>query len=179
MRVGALTSRTPAHRTVSVHAAHDATPAATAGVIAPPPLIYLIPLGGALLLHRINPVPLIPWQLRHFTPIIAAAFAIPASILVVAVVALRRAGTRPEPWKPTTALVTTGPFRVSRNPMYLGLTLMYVAITVWRNSLWPMLLLPGVMALMHYGVIRREEEYLTRLFGGRYKDYRRRVRRWL
>ena len=54
-----------------------------------------------------------------------------------------------------------------------------VAITVWRNSLWPVLLLPGVVALMHYGVIRREEEYLTRLFGGRYKAYRRRVRRWI
>lgn len=162
-----------------MHAAPDVTPATTAGVIAPPPLIYIVPLIGALVLHRINPVPLVPWQLGHLTPYVAAACAVPAVVIALAMVAMRRAGTRPEPWKPTTALVTTGPFRFSRNPMYLGFTLVYVAITVWRNSIWPMLLLPGVVALMHYGVIRREEEYLTRLFGGRYKDYRRRVRRWL
>jgi protein-S-isoprenylcysteine O-methyltransferase Ste14 len=100
-------------------------------------------------------------------------------IVLPALLAFRRARTSPKPWKPTTALVTTGPYRFTRNPMYLGFTLLYLSTTVWVNTMWPVLFLPLVLLLMHYGVIIREEAYLERVFGEAYQTYRRRVRRWL
>jgi protein-S-isoprenylcysteine O-methyltransferase Ste14 len=96
-----------------------------------------------------------------------------------AVLAFRRAGTHPQPWRPATALVVTGPYRFSRNPMYVGATLFYIGISFWVNSLWPLLLLPVVLVIMSRGVIAREEAYLERLFGDEYRSYRSRVRRWL
>lgn len=148
----------------------------TAGVVAPPPLIYLVPLAVGLLLDRWRAVPLLPERL-------AAPVGIAALLLgLVALAALRqfiRAGTRPEPWKPTTALVTNGPYRFTRNPMYLGFTFVYLGITCWVNTVWPVALLPLVLLAMHHGVIRREEVYLERKFGEEYRAFRRRVRRWL
>ncbi len=148
----------------------------TAGVLAPPPLIYLVPLAVGVLLHRWRAVPLL-------TPttalVLGIACILPALVALPALMAFRRAGTRAEPWRPTTALVTTGPYRFSRNPMYVGFTLLYLGIGFLTNSLWPLLLLPLVLVVMHFGVIVREEAYLERLFGEEYRAYRRRVRRWL
>lgn len=148
----------------------------TAGVIAPPPLIYAGPLVVGLLLHRWHVVRLLPARLA--VPV-GIALLLLGLIAVPAVLAFRRADTRPEPWKPTTAVVTTGPYRLTRNPMYLGFTLLYLGTTCWVNSVWPLLLLPLVLVLMHYGVITREEKYLEREFGEEYLTYKRRVRRWL
>lgn len=148
----------------------------TAGVLAPPPLIYLLPIALSFLLHRWRPVPLV-------APATALAVGIacilPALVALPALLAFRRAGTRAEPWRPTTALVTTGPYRFSRNPMYVGFTLLYLGIGFLANSVWPLLLLPLVLVVMHFGVIVREEAYLERLFGEEYRSYRRRVRRWI
>ncbi len=101
------------------------------------------------------------------------------SVAVFALVAFHRADTRPEPWKPTTALVTSGPYRFTRNPMYLGFTLLYLGLALWFGGYWTLMLLPPVLVVMIHGVIRREEAYLSRLFGTEYDDYRQRVRRWL
>ncbi|HEU5040160.1 MAG TPA: isoprenylcysteine carboxylmethyltransferase family protein, partial [Gemmatimonadales bacterium] len=76
-------------------------------------------------------------------------------------------------------LVTDGPYRFTRNPMYLGFTLWYLAGTAWVNSLWLLVLLPVVLLVMQRGVITREEAYLERRFGREYTEYRARVRRWL
>ena len=81
--------------------------------------------------------------------------------------------------KPTNSLVTAGPFRFSRNPIYIGLTLAYVGLSLVFNSYWPLPFLPPVLVIMHYGVIKREEAYLEELFGPDYRDYRSQVRRWL
>lgn len=148
----------------------------TAGVIAPPPLIYLGALALALAIEQFLPTQPIPARLE--VPL-AAAFILPGLILVPALRAFGRARTRPEPWKPTTALVTGGPYRFTRNPMYLGFTLVYLGLAAWANTAWPAVLLPAVLALIHHGVIRREEAYLERLFGEEYRAYRRRVRRWI
>lgn len=145
-------------------------------MIAPPPLIYAIPLIGTLLLNRWSPLPLL-----------AGRATLPAGLLLVvlgfvalpAVLAFRKARTHPEPWKPTKALVTVGPYRFSRNPMYVGFTLCYLGIAIWRNSWWPLLLLPLVLGVMQVGVIHREERYLEGLFGDDYRAYRAQVRRWL
>lgn len=81
--------------------------------------------------------------------------------------------------KPTNALVTNGPYVLSRNPIYLSHILSYVGISLAVNTIWPVLFLPVGLILLHYGVIFREEKYLERLFGRQYRQYRTKVRRWL
>jgi protein-S-isoprenylcysteine O-methyltransferase Ste14 len=92
---------------------------------------------------------------------------------------MRTAGTPVDPREPPTTLVEEGPFAVTRNPGYLGLTLMYGGISLLAGGRWPLLLLPGALMAVDRGVIEREEEYLQERFGARYADYRSRVRRWL
>lgn len=147
-----------------------------AGVVAPPPLIYAVPLAAGLLLGHIVALPIV--QPRLAMPI-GLAFVLLGGVLVPAVRAFRRAGTAPQPWRPSTALVVSGPYRFSRNPMYLGFTLLYAGIAIWANTTWPFLLLPLVLVTMVRGVIEREEAYLERRFGAAYLDYKARVRRWL
>lgn len=152
-------------------------PKDTAEVIAAPPLIY----GGAFfigtLLQCAEPVQLLPTALARivgWSLITLAAFPV-----VMAVIALKRAGTPVNPFKSTTSLVVEGPYRLSRNPMYLSLTLLYAGAGVLLNLMWTFVLLPGALAIMHYGVILREERYLEEKFGQAYQRYRAKVRRWI
>jgi protein-S-isoprenylcysteine O-methyltransferase Ste14 len=92
---------------------------------------------------------------------------------------MRRAGTHVDPRQPATALVSQGPFRLTRNPLYLSLTLLYAGIALVVNSLWPILLLPGALIMIRYGVINREERYLERTFCEQYLSYKAKVRRWV
>jgi len=96
-----------------------------------------------------------------------------------AIVLFRRAGTSPVPIQPTTALVAQGPYRFTRNPMYVGLAALYAGIALLVNSLWPLVLLPVVLVVIRWWVIAREEAYLERKFGDAYRAYTRRERRWL
>jgi protein-S-isoprenylcysteine O-methyltransferase Ste14 len=145
-------------------------------VLAPPPLIYGLPLLVGLLLHHFRPLAVLPPPWAHaFGPL----FTVLGLVGLPAVLAFRQAGTRPEPWRPTTALVTTGPYRFTRNPMYLGFTLLFLGIALWVNTLWPLLALPFILPTIHYGVVIREEAYMERRFGDAYRAYRNRVRRWL
>lgn len=91
----------------------------------------------------------------------------------------RRAGTNVPSWQPSTALVTGGPYRFSRNPIYLAQTLIYLGLACGYGSAWPLALLPAVLIVMHHGVIRREERYLAARFGAAYRAYSASVRRWL
>jgi protein-S-isoprenylcysteine O-methyltransferase Ste14 len=90
-----------------------------------------------------------------------------------------RKGTAVEPWKPTTAIVTTGPYRFTRNPAYLGMALTYVGIALLSSAVWVLVPLPFVLAVIDRGVIAREERYLERKFGEEYLGYKRTVRRWV
>ena len=145
-------------------------------VVAPPPLIYALPLLAGLLLHHFRPLAILPTPWAHG---LGALFVVLGLIGLPAVLAFRRAGTHPQPWRPATALVTTGPYRFTRNPMYIGFTLLYLGISLWVNSLWPVLALPLILVTIQYGVVVREEAYMERRFGEDYIAYRRRVRRWL
>lgn len=91
----------------------------------------------------------------------------------------RRLGTAVEPWKPSTALATDGPFRFSRNPIYLGFAITYVGLAVGMNSPITLLLLIPCLLVVDRFVIRKEEAYLASKFGTEYEAYRNRVRRWL
>jgi protein-S-isoprenylcysteine O-methyltransferase Ste14 len=91
----------------------------------------------------------------------------------------RRAATPVLPNRPASQLVTTGPYRLSRNPIYVGLAAMYAGLAIVMNMAWPLLLLPIALVLLYHLVISREERYLSHRFGEEYSAYQRRVRRWL
>ena len=101
------------------------------------------------------------------------------ALCIAAVRTFHRAGTSPLLDRPTTTLVTSGPYRFSRNPIYIGYTLLYLGISFWANSLWPVVLLPFVLWVMNRAVIAREEAYLQGRFGDAYSSYCQQVRRWL
>ena len=153
------------------------SPPQSAGVRVDPQLIYAIPLAGGLLLDRWHPVRSIPPLLA--APIGIASLVIGVTVCLAAVRRFRSARTSLQPWEPTTALVTDGPFRLSRNPVYVGYTLLYLGVGFWVNSVWPLVLLPLVLWLMYRVVISREEAYLEHRFGEAYRAYKHRVRRWL
>ncbi len=151
----------------------------TSSVRVPPPLIYagLFLVGYAV--HR--PVPLRLWGNVPPPARLAAWVVVGAGVLLAAsaVWLFRRAGTTPNPARPTTALVLHGPYRFTRNPMYVGLGLCYLGATLLVNSVWPLVLFPALIVLVQRWVIAREEAYLERKFGAEYRAYRTRVRRWL
>jgi protein-S-isoprenylcysteine O-methyltransferase Ste14 len=91
----------------------------------------------------------------------------------------RAAGTPVPARKPTTTIVRTGPYRFSRNPIYLAFSVFQLGIAIWANSVWLLATLVGAVALIHFVVIPREEHYLEKKFGAQYLDYKASVRRWL
>ncbi len=147
------------------------------GVITPPPLIYAGALAAGLLANLLLRLPFLPRRLaRTLGPLlIVGGFAFG----LLGFREMRRAETNVDPYKPATAVVTGGPYHFTRNPMYVGFTLMYVGISALANALLPILLLPAVQQLMRRGVIEREERYLERKFGDEYLRYKGRVRRWI
>ena len=150
-----------------------------ARVIAPPPVAYVPPLVTGLLLHFLwEPLRFFPeWWIGHAVgwPMVVA------SVLIVAwsVRTMYRAGEDPNAYKPTGAIVATGPYALSRNPIYVSFNLFYIGIALIVNTVWPAVFLPVAITFMHYGIIVREEGYLERLFGNEYRQYRARVRRWV
>lgn len=147
------------------------------GVVAPPPLIYAGTLAVGLLLNRLHPVGFLPKNARRtLGPLLVAAG---GAVGVLGLREMGRAGTNVDPYKPSTAIVTGGPYRFTRNPLYVGMTLMYGGMAALANALPAVLLLPAVLAVMRRGVIEREERYLERKFGDEYLRYKGRVRRWI
>jgi protein-S-isoprenylcysteine O-methyltransferase Ste14 len=92
---------------------------------------------------------------------------------------MHAAGTNVNPALPTTTIVTSGPFRFCRNPLYGALTLIYLGLTFAFNTWLGMVLLVPLLVIMHFGVVLREERYLEHKFGEAYRLYRSRVRRYL
>ena len=147
----------------------------TAQVLAPPPLIFLAAIG-------------LGWGMQHWRPLplpavlgVAGQLVIGIGFLVIlsALLAFRRGGTAPSPYRPTTALVASGPYRFSRNPIYLGFALVHLGIGLCLGNPWMVILLVPALLLMRYGVIDREERYLAMKFGEDYRRYCADVRRWV
>jgi len=128
-------------------------------------------------LHLLFPVHLLAPERAHLLGGTLSVLGI--ALAVWGRLAMARAGTDPNPRHPATALVVDGPFRFTRNPLYIALTIFYLGLTAMVNSLWPLILLPGVLIVMQRGVVEREERYMERKFGEAYRAYRARVRRWL
>lgn len=148
-----------------------------AGVLAPPPLIYAAGFAGGLLADRVLPLPRLPRTARQAlgAPLLAKG----ALLVAWAALTMRQAGTPVRPTRPSRALVTHGPFRFTRNPVYLGAALAYAGLALLLNRLWPLALLPVVLGVIQQGVVRREERYLERRFGDAYRRYCAGVPRWL
>jgi protein-S-isoprenylcysteine O-methyltransferase Ste14 len=103
-----------------------------------------------------------------------------AALGVAGVSVFRKAKTTVLPAaRPTTSIVAAGPYRFTRNPMYLGMASAFLGITLLLNTMWALLMFPVVVLIVTRYVIQREERYLAAKFGDAYADYRRRVRRWL
>ena len=149
----------------------------TAGVVAPPPLIYAGALSVGLLAKTLFPVRFLPGTVARTLggPLVGSGLL----LLLSGLRAMHRLGTDVSPYKPTSSLVVDGPYRFTRNPLYPGFTLVYGGITALANSLPSALLLPLVLLVMRSGVIEREELYLQRVFGEEYVQYKTRVRRWI
>ena len=147
------------------------------GVIAPPPLIYAAGLVAGLLANRRRPTPFLPRVLSKMLgwPLVAGGL----SLGLWGFREMRRAGTNVDPYHPTTAIVEGGPYGFTRNPLYVGMTLVYAGISARANALPAALLLPVVLHLVDRAVIEREERYLEGKFGEEYLRYKGRVRRWI
>lgn len=161
---------------------HDASPArpealtANLGLVRPP-LVYLGSIGLGLLAHSVWPVPWLPAAVAVPTGV-ALVFA--ASVLFVAAVRTFRKANTPVPGnRPTTAIVRSGPYRFSRNPIYLAFTLLHVGLAAWVDALGVLLTLIPALTLMVLVVIPREEHYLEARFPSEYLAYKRAVRRWI
>jgi protein-S-isoprenylcysteine O-methyltransferase Ste14 len=101
------------------------------------------------------------------------------ALAVWGIVTFRRAGTAVIPHQAASQLVMKGPYRFTRNPMYVGLTIQYIGGAAVINSAWPLILLPLVLVVLVRRVVSREEQYLSDAFGDQFAAYRLRVRRWL
>lgn len=152
----------------------------TPGVIAPPPLIYLAFLLAGLALEfgvvRTQGLDM-PASLRW--TVVALLLIAGMGFVAAALLRFRDAGTPAPPWQPVTAFVASGIYRWSRNPMYLGMMLAYVALGIAANAPVVFWMLVPLIATIHYGVILREERYMANRFGASYLDYFHRVPRWL
>lgn len=152
----------------------------TAGVIAPPPLLAAAAIALGLLLDWLMPAYLLDVMLSWGTRILLGVELIAAggALIIAGQRAFRAAGTRVEPWKPSTAIVTGGIFAWLRNPMYVGGTAVLLGLAILLASDW-MVVMTVVMALtLHFGVVLREERYLEAKFGEPYRRYRTAVPRY-
>jgi protein-S-isoprenylcysteine O-methyltransferase Ste14 len=149
----------------------------TAHVVVFPPLLALATIVVGIGAHLFRPFPVptaLPW------PTIGKWLVIAAGCLVIAARAqMLKAGTAMNPNGTTTALVTGGPYRFTRNPMYVALCLVNLGIGLLLRDLTPIVLTLVLGVVLHFGVILREERYLERRFSEAYAAYRERVHRWL
>ena len=148
-----------------------------AGVAFHPPLLLVASLGVGFLLRWLAPLPVLASTAsgRVGPAIVVVAF----GIFFWAVGTMLRGHTSIPTNKPTHAIVTRGPYRFCRNPIYVSMILLHVGVGVWTNSLWFFVLAAISVALLTWGVILREERYLERKFGAEYLSYKSRVRRWI
>jgi protein-S-isoprenylcysteine O-methyltransferase Ste14 len=146
------------------------------GVAVLPPFLY----GGVflvvLVLRWILPLPIFDHAAAFWPGIGLCVFAVALASWGRSM--MTAAGTNVNPLRPATAIVTSGPFRFTRNPLYVGLTLLFLGLTLAVNTWWGIVALVPVLVIMHWGVILREERYLDQKFGDSYRQYRASVRRY-
>ena len=149
-----------------------------AQVIIRPPLAWGLAVIAGLALSWLAPLPLLPADLPAGW-LGAMVFVLALALFAWAIVTIARAGSNVPTNLPTTTIVESGPYRFTRNPIYLAMFLGLIGLAIAFDNLWLLLMLVPFALVIHYGVVTREEAYLERKFGDVYRGYRSRVRRWL
>jgi protein-S-isoprenylcysteine O-methyltransferase Ste14 len=149
------------------------------GVIAPPPLLFAIAFGAGVTLDLMFPRlhTDVPEALQYGLSVFLAVIAL--ALIAGALGRFRRAETPAKPWRPTARIVTEGVYGFTRNPMYLAMTLGYIALAIAADSGGALLFLAPLLIVLTFGVIAREERYLEAKFNDEYRRYKCSVRRWL
>ena len=153
---------------------HDHAP-----IIAPPPLLMALCIAGGFVGRHYKHLSLFPEHHPLRQPLYIALFAIAVAIFGAAISQFIRHKTHPSPYKPTATVVVKGVYRFTRNPIYIAFLFIVIGFAVAANSAWFFVSALTLFLLLHFGVVKREERYLSAKFGSAYDDYGRRVRRWL
>lgn len=143
----------------------------------PPPLIALTFALLGFLLHQIYPV-----SIGNLASLwLFGSFLVGLGLVLIIYCAgvFRRRQTNIEPWKQTTAIISTGIYGLSRNPIYLSFFIIGIGLAFFFNTFWIILMQIPFLVVMNHYVIAREEAYLSGKFGQEYSDYKRKVRRWI
>jgi protein-S-isoprenylcysteine O-methyltransferase Ste14 len=150
----------------------------TANVIVRPLLAWAVAVVAGLALNWLLPLPFVPAtaQVRSLGAIV---FALALALFAWAIATMTRAGSNVPTNRPTMTIVDSGPYRFTRNPIYLAMVLGLIGLAIAFDTLWLLLALVPFVLVIRYGVVAREEAYLERKFGDAYRGYRARVRRWL
>jgi protein-S-isoprenylcysteine O-methyltransferase Ste14 len=150
----------------------------TAQVIIRPPLAWGLAVIAGLALDWLVPLPFLPAGVpaRWLGAIV---FVLALALFAWAIVTVTRAGSNVPTNRPTTSIVESGPYRFTRNPIYLAMVLGLIGLAIAFDNLWLLMMLVPFVLVIRYGVVAREEAYLERKFGDVYRGYRSRVRRWL
>ena len=143
-----------------------------------PPVAWLLALAAGVAADWLYPLRFVPASIPAAW-VGGAIFAIALALAIWAIVTIRNAGTQVETYKPTTTIVANGPYRFTRNPIYLAMVLGLIGLAIAFDSLWIVVTLVPFYLVIRYGVVVREEAYLERKFGDVYLGYKSRVRRWL
>jgi protein-S-isoprenylcysteine O-methyltransferase Ste14 len=150
----------------------------TAQVIIRPPLAWGLAVIAGLALNWLVPLPLLPVDVSAGW-LGAMVFILALALFAWAIVTMTRSGSNVPTNQPTTTIVEGGPYRFTRNPIYLGMFLGLIGLAIMFGNLWLLMMLVPFALVIRYGVVAREEAYLDRKFGNVYRGYRSRVRRWL
>lgn len=150
----------------------------TAQVLIRPPLAWGLAVFAGLSLHWLVPLPFLPATVPAVW-LGTAVFVLALALVVWAIATMTRAGSNVPTNRPTTTIVESGPYRFTRNPIYLGMFLALTGLAIAFDTLWLLIMLVPFVIVIRYGVVAREEAYLDRKFGDSYRVYHSRVRRWL
>jgi protein-S-isoprenylcysteine O-methyltransferase Ste14 len=153
-------------------------PSDTANVVIRPPIAWALAVLAGLVLQWVVPLPFMPASVPAGW-VGGIAFMLALALVAWAIATMTGAGSNVPTNMPTTTIVQTGPYRFTRNPIYLGMLLGLVGLAIAFDSLWLLVTLVPFALVIRYGVIAREEAYLQRKFGSAYRHYRAHVRRWL
>lgn len=145
----------------------------------PPPGAFLFTIACAAALEYAGHA--LPIPLGRTPRVVLAMLGNAAGLALVfsALYLFQRTGQQPEPWKPTPEMILRGPYRFTRNPMYLGLVVLQVSGGLVFDNAWIVLFAPLALALVHYTAVLPEERYLSERFGEAYRQYLARVPRYL
>ena len=152
--------------------------ASTAQVLIRPPIAWALAVVAGLALDWLAPLPFLPDDLP-IGLMGAVVFVLALALAIWAMDTMTRAGTNVPTNRPTTTIVESGPYRFTRNPIYIGMFGGLIGLGIAFDNLWLLAMLVPFALVIRYGVVAREEAYLERKFGEPYRGYRRRVRRWL